>query len=466
MSHHNPCRPGAPLGARRRSSNLTGLPVDGFLSVIKQLLYSDGTQQDGGGKRDCAREKMQRELNRLRSFERCPAAAQVSSADLASSGFFYVGPNDRVQCFSCGGVLKCRSFRGSAMQEHRKYFPFCHFAMGREVGNIPKHQPVDHSLSRRRGPQSMGAEAPSLNHPAKPDMACEWQRKSSFRSWPREAKVQPSQLSKAGFYYTGFDDRVRCFCCSVGIGEWERHNDPWKKHAQYSPRCEYLKQQKGPDFIRAVQEQYCEGPSSAAEEQRTGRSTAQRQGLDSAPIPPSTCAAPSQSLFAPSLFTYVTSPLMQAVITGDFEQATQQMFQGSLMQHVRSWDPFSSLCPEISLGPDTFDLTIDSGSSEGPVSSQQQADGCPVSSESAEPVSRNHSAGGACASAAGTSGTIKEQLRQLQEERVCKICMDNQVSVVFVPCGHLVVCTECAPELSDCPICRASIHDTIRTFMS
>lgn len=62
--------------------------------------------------------------------------------------------------------------------------------------------------------------------------------------------------------------------------------------------------------------------------------------------------------------------------------------------------------------------------------------------------------------------STEEQLRRLQEERTCKVCMDRDVSVVFVPCGHLVACGECALNLRLCPICRAVIRGSVRTFMS
>lgn len=62
--------------------------------------------------------------------------------------------------------------------------------------------------------------------------------------------------------------------------------------------------------------------------------------------------------------------------------------------------------------------------------------------------------------------SLEEQLRRLQEERTCKVCMDKEVSVVFIPCGHLVVCQECAPSLRKCPICRGIIKGTVRTFLS
>lgn len=62
--------------------------------------------------------------------------------------------------------------------------------------------------------------------------------------------------------------------------------------------------------------------------------------------------------------------------------------------------------------------------------------------------------------------SLEEQLRRLQEERTCKVCMDKEVSIVFIPCGHLVVCQGCAPSLRKCPICRGIIKGTVRTFLS
>ncbi|XP_048205397.1 baculoviral IAP repeat-containing protein 7 [Perognathus longimembris pacificus] len=59
----------------------------------------------------------------------------------------------------------------------------------------------------------------------------------------------------------------------------------------------------------------------------------------------------------------------------------------------------------------------------------------------------------------------EEQLRRLQEERLCKVCLDRAVSVVFVPCGHLA-CADCAPSLQQCPLCRAPVSSCVRTFLS
>ncbi|XP_061416862.1 tumor susceptibility gene 101 protein-like [Lethenteron reissneri] len=64
-----------------------------------------------------------------------------------------------------------------------------------------------------------------------------------------------------------------------------------------------------------------------------------------------------------------------------------------------------------------------------------------------------------------TNKRTEEELRRLQDRHTCKVCMDNEVSVVFVPCGHLVACQECASSLANCPICRAAVREAVRTFM-
>ena len=61
---------------------------------------------------------------------------------------------------------------------------------------------------------------------------------------------------------------------------------------------------------------------------------------------------------------------------------------------------------------------------------------------------------------------LEQENRRLKEARICKICMDNEVGVVFLPCGHLISCVNCAPSLKDCPVCRQSIHGTVKTYMS
>ena len=59
-----------------------------------------------------------------------------------------------------------------------------------------------------------------------------------------------------------------------------------------------------------------------------------------------------------------------------------------------------------------------------------------------------------------------EENKRLRDERLCKICADKELGVVFIPCGHLVTCTTCAASLNNCPVCRSTITSLVKTYMS
>jgi hypothetical protein len=46
----------------------------------------------------------------------------------------------------------------------------------------------------------------------------------------------------------------------------------------------------------------------------------------------------------------------------------------------------------------------------------------------------------------------------------CVICLDAPRETVFLECGHMVACRQCATLVSDCPICRQKIVRVIPVF--
>lgn len=61
-----------------------------------------------------------------------------------------------------------------------------------------------------------------------------------------------------------------------------------------------------------------------------------------------------------------------------------------------------------------------------------------------------------------TSPNDERRLKNVE----CKICMAEEVGVVFLPCGHLLSCVMCAPAMVTCPLCRQQIRGRVRTFLS
>ena len=54
---------------------------------------------------------------------------------------------------------------------------------------------------------------------------------------------------------------MRCFFCGGGLKNWHPGDDPWREHARWYHYCMYLIQNRGADFVEAIQaEEGTEGP--------------------------------------------------------------------------------------------------------------------------------------------------------------------------------------------------------------
>ena len=60
----------------------------------------------------------------------------------------------------------------------------------------------------------------------------------------------------------------------------------------------------------------------------------------------------------------------------------------------------------------------------------------------------------------------RDEIRMLEEGKKCKICKDKPIGIVFLPCGHLASCVDCAKTVKLCPICKTAISQTVRVFPS
>lgn len=49
-----------------------------------------------------------------------------------------------------------------------------------------------------------------------------------------------------------------------------------------------------------------------------------------------------------------------------------------------------------------------------------------------------------------------------EDTQECNICMSEDKSIVFVPCGHYCCCNDCSSKIKICPMCRASISQKVR----
>jgi hypothetical protein len=66
-------------------------------------------------------------------------------------------------------------------------------------------------------------------------------------------------------------------------------------------------------------------------------------------------------------------------------------------------------------------------------------------------------------------GSIAEEQTQIDESNLCVICLDKIRTHPCIPCGHKVLCADCAPAIQDdgkCPVCRAEIANCNKIYDS
>nr|3M1D_A Chain A, Baculoviral IAP repeat-containing protein 2 [Homo sapiens]3M1D_B Chain B, Baculoviral IAP repeat-containing protein 2 [Homo sapiens] len=75
---------------------------------------------------------------------------------------------------------------------------------------------------------------------SKYDFSCELYRMSTYSTFPAGVPVSERSLARAGFYYTGVNDKVKCFCCGLMLDNWKLGDSPIQKHKQLYPSCSFI----------------------------------------------------------------------------------------------------------------------------------------------------------------------------------------------------------------------------------
>lgn len=235
------------------------------------------------------------EANRLKTFENWHVSF-IDKHQLALLGFYFRGESDLVKCFFCGVEIGMWEEGDDVLTDHIRWAPTCCLMIGTDLHNIPINdamlkQTLQQVPASSRGPiiplnttsegtidslkgdewplhqsqfyvhtvlrknLSSVSATPTILRPKYSDYAVEDKRIESYKQAPSIIRLKALELSDAGFYFTGNDDRVCCFSCGGGFKDWKDTDDPWKLHAIWYGKCEYLKLMKDIDFIEKVTKQ-------------------------------------------------------------------------------------------------------------------------------------------------------------------------------------------------------------------
>uniref|UniRef100_A0A8C5Q918 E3 ubiquitin-protein ligase XIAP n=1 Tax=Leptobrachium leishanense TaxID=445787 RepID=A0A8C5Q918_9ANUR len=462
------------------------------------------------------------EQARIASFTNFPSSCPISAPALARAGFYYTGVDDRVICFSCKGIVEGWQHGDTAIGKHRKISPNCKFINGFSLSNCVQTQVpiVPHVVPRLDENYSQNV-FPDANHlpnssyhtdfllrtgrvvdeskakyPRYPDMCDEEKRLQTFHNWPNYVRITPKELAAAGLFYAGNDDQVKCFCCGGKLMNWEPSDKAWTEHRKHFPDCFFV-------LGRNV---------GNVSHESSGPSNNRRRGSE-VPDNPLMCQHKARlDSFAQWFYGTSKEVLAKAGFYSTGERdITKCFYCGGVLEDWKlkedPWEEHARWFPGCKFLKDEKGLHFINGiqlmrplhnkvacSAEAiptlpddsvlmvnPMVTEAQQMGFSFEDikktmrKKLEATHTNYTSIEALVSDLLNAQTekskepennVQEKLRRLEEEKICKVCMDRGVAIVFIPCGHLVACVECAVLVDKCPICCTVIMRRQKIFMS
>ncbi|AYN45059.1 iap-3 [Alphabaculovirus alterspexiguae] len=255
------------------------------------------------------------------------------------------------------------------------------------------------------------------------------ERLMSFESWPTGHAVAAESLARAGFYYLGRGDEVRCAFCKVEIMNWQADDDPVLDHKRWAPQCK---------FIKSIE---CGNVNNLAHPYFESYS-ARLKTFDNV-WPQALSQKPHDLAEAGFFYTGV----------GDMVVC----FQNNCMLH--KWNSedlpwieharWFGTCPFVqrTKGPDFVQRVI--------------SEACVIKQNIPAVVAEM-----AAADEEKKDDNLISDEEKKDDNLICKICFENRNDICFMPCGHVVACHKCALNVDVCPLCRNKFINVQRLYFA
>lgn len=366
---------------------------------------------------------MKYEQNRIKTFENVSETFVVCTKALAQNGFYFVGGKDTVCCVSCKHELSNWKKEDNIKQRHAITAPSCPFVISEDSTSLPHYR-----------------SNIIFDRPKHPQFSLLGDRLKTFIRWPTDKKQTPQLLADAGFYHTGESDTVICYCCDGGLCNWDEEDDPWIEHARWYPRCTYVRQRKGDQFVASVKRDEPSSDPNSTESKvdyPTDFVAFEGQKL----LANSDVQVQQKDAASKMTLNITKSPTVLAVLQLGYDEKIVDYVVRKKVQETGSPFAKASLLLEA-----VVDHMAEVGS-DIPQIQSEKFDELPIPENKMDK-------------------RLQEENRLLKEQKTCKICLDDDLSIVFLPCGHFVSCATCAPSLKTCPLCRSQILGLVRAYLS
>lgn len=278
--------------------------------------------------------------------------------------------------------------------------------------NLPSEAPGGHTADKAlRLAREYGI---NTSKPKYHQYAVKTTRLNTFENWPAFFTQKPEQLADAGFFYSGKSDAVFCFFCGLGLQEWEEGDTPWGEHARWSPECVFVINVKGHDFIE-LEKLRNTNPDEYLARRELYSKDKQSQGK--------------------SKIDTMNSPAIQSLLQNGYEESVVKQAVTFFQKQNREKSFSAKELLEI-----IFDI-------------EDNNIVCEELEKKDDPVVQ-------------TDNLVIKENEELRKSTYCRKCSTGFASVVFLPCGHLCTCTDCAPSIKHCLLCDQFIKGTVRTYLA
>ncbi|KAJ8970256.1 hypothetical protein NQ317_018118 [Molorchus minor] len=274
-------------------------------------------------------------------------------------------------------------------------------------------------------------------------------RLATFENWPN-TEVSQIDLAQAGFIYTGEDDIVVCPFCKIEGYRWVSGDIPMDDHTHWRPNC---------PFVRSTIE-HDHAPSTSR--------NLDTCGLYGVEILPNSVPEDNNSLDYKRLGIHkIKGALYEDKISYESRLATFDKWPKSLKQ--RPAELAEAGFYYTGVGDQTLCFYCGGGLKDWEENDEpweQHAlwfSKCGKDSQASTPSTSSETTKDEPQPEALSEKCEKsDKETEAAEKTLCKICYKNELGVVFLPCGHIVACVDCAAALKNCAVCRRPLEATVR----
>ena len=387
------------------------------------------------------------EFDRLRTFPIIWDDIAYEKLALAHEGMYFTGdPRGRppltVKCYFCNTTLDLSLPHTPMSNLHAASVPHCTPQSRLERGNVELEPCTNFSRERHR--------------------------LVSFLSTSWTSPVDPNDLAKWGFHWTGSADTGRCNFCRLEVRGWEPQDQGESEHRRWNRNCPFI---QGRDVGNVPLDH--DSATAAAGNNPSGGAQMRTEDLGVTPKHPHYASKTTRLQTYPMWplsFSQRPDVLVDAgfYYTGKGDRVVCYHCGGGLKDWGRGDDPWEE---HANWFPHCSYLLLVKGRQFVQYITEQRRQQQQATTPSVNPTSQQATTPSVNPTSTLTSDVnfYSTQGDSMADDnravRACKVCFEKEIGIVFLPCGHMATCPDCAPQLTACVICRAKANAYVRAFL-